>query len=1067
MTENAPGPSNGRTIKQEEEPSFGFFDSLDILATIATQELKIGNKSEDQAHSPDYADYDMDDDPENRQSGKGSVQPKKLAEMDLVNMEQIKSMSANTLVRIFAETDFDEMKKMYCYSCLLMPGECRSKFQSFGNESKAKKEIRQHLEDHVDNLMERGRHDFTAEPILARKRRIKDLTTFVSKPQFPKRKMFPIKTEPQNETEPCCEKENADLLYVKKRKEDLVPLLSEISNDQELKRYRIKKEAVETVESQANVETEEVVQSIEIAPQKPVEVKQEYIDNKARKEVKAPEQSPNSKSIRIAIDEDHCYAFKPGRVKAEYWPEYDLYNTATAFTSTQEDDETYDQIKETSDLASVEAIESCPVIMEEEYAYEEAYHQEYVIENDETPKTVEVITPPEKKEPSPEYTTIVYQEQVDDPSEQYYTETIVTDVVSAEEFYGQNHDYSEGKPPVRIKNKRTVAAVSSEDKRLALNAMDELRSRGATTDDLMCRLCDPPRPFTAYSTLLTHYRSHAGLRPFECSLCGATFTRQHSLNYHLMTHANQTRFTCPHCNRKFRHPTHFKEHVKKHGEVVQFLCNFCPASLSTQSQYRKHSKMRHNKTIDIMGNIIDSPPEFKDREKVKRKRRLIKDDSVNVTGQVVKRKRRRKIKVDATEISQYEEVVQSSADDTSNTVVFEETIPLNESEQMYHNSELLEQKKGYEIVENVLTVLQPNQQVNGKVHYIQNQSIVSKGQPTNNGHNTLHFQSQAKMNQHFIEQYVSTENAPMQNQIIVQKQNNVVKTTPHLMQVSQNTAQNSIATPVAISHNRGAVLSQSVPAVTQQQSPMIFVVPNSGQKRSTEKDVQTVRKPLIINEQKKPIMISKFQTKPETQMTKIKQGVIAQINGQKVLLVPKKKQENNQMSKTTIQKIQPMTVKLASQTSNTTSSNRNIIIQTAQNRNLTIDSKKDTNVKIVSTGATSNANVILTQKKSGTYQNLVTSVALTEINPNTVQKTNVPENILDSKPNILEQALHEVFPSSLEYAEEETFSEVATPANQDCSLYEEYGSSGDLYNPMRSPLKNRNKILCEVLGIDS
>ena len=85
------------------------------------------------------------------------------------------------------------------------------------------------------------------------------------------------------------------------------------------------------------------------------------------------------------------------------------------------------------------------------------------------------------------------------------------------------------------------------------------------------RLCDPARPFTAYSTLLTHYRwvprsmtwafdwffptfeisfqwiahfrSHAGLRPFECSLCGATFTRQHSLNYHLMTHANQTRFS--------------------------------------------------------------------------------------------------------------------------------------------------------------------------------------------------------------------------------------------------------------------------------------------------------------------------------------------------------------------------------------------------------------------------------------------------------------------------------------------------------------------------------------------
>lgn len=167
--------------------------------------------------------------------------------------------------------------------------------------------------------------------------------------------------------------------------------------------------------------------------------------------------------------------------------------------------------------------------------------------------TEEIALEPEPTREEGDITTILYQEQMEEPAEHFYTETIVTDsglaAPSLEEVK---------QPPVRIKNKRTVAAVSSEDKRLALNAMEELRSRGATTDDLICRLCSPARPFTAYSTLLTHYRSHAGLRPFECSLCGATFTRQHSLNYHLMTHANQTRFTCPHCNRKFRHPTHFK-----------------------------------------------------------------------------------------------------------------------------------------------------------------------------------------------------------------------------------------------------------------------------------------------------------------------------------------------------------------------------------------------------------------------------------------------------------------------------------------------------------------------------
>ena len=43
MTEAVAGPSSAQQIKQESE-SFGFFDSLDILATIATQELKSKNE---------------------------------------------------------------------------------------------------------------------------------------------------------------------------------------------------------------------------------------------------------------------------------------------------------------------------------------------------------------------------------------------------------------------------------------------------------------------------------------------------------------------------------------------------------------------------------------------------------------------------------------------------------------------------------------------------------------------------------------------------------------------------------------------------------------------------------------------------------------------------------------------------------------------------------------------------------------------------------------------------------------------------------------------------------------
>jgi len=166
-------------------------------------------------------------------------------------------------------------------------------------------------------------------------------------------------------------------------------------------------------------------------------------------------------------------------------------------------------------------------------------------------------------------------------------------------------------------------------------------------------------------------------------------------------------------------------------------------------------------------------------------------------------------------------------------------------------------------------------------------------------------------------------------------------------------------------------------------------------------------------EQKRPIMVSKFQANT-TQGTgvdaRIKQGVIAQINGQKVLLVPKKKTEGG------------VRVAGAHQVS---------VVQ----------------------GTHSHARVTVVSAPSADCLSRPPA-CLTEIDPNTVQSNNenMPEN---SKTNILEQAMHEVFPSDIDFtdSQEET---VTSPQVGD-----------DLYNPMRSPLKNRNKILCEVLGIQS
>ena len=79
---------------------------------------------------------------------------------------------------------------------------------------------------------------------------------------------------------------------------------------------------------------------------------------------------------------------------------------------------------------------------------------------------------------------------------------------------------------------------------------------------------------------------------------------------------------------------------------------------------------------------------------------------------------------------------------------------------------------------------------------------------------------------------------------------------------------------------------------------MIFVVPNSGQKPEVSlaqdgrvtADVQVARKPVVVSsgEQKRPVMVSKLPantTQGAGVDARIKQGVIAQINGQKVRTV--------------------------------------------------------------------------------------------------------------------------------------------------------------------------------------
>lgn len=120
---------------------------------------------------------------------------------------------------------------------------------------------------------------------------------------------------------------------------------------------------------------------------------------------------------------------------------------------------------------------------------------------------------------------------------------------------------------------------------LALDYIDDIRKKSSSAAKSIivngdksviyqCKIC-PDKQFTSTNGLIFHYKKHAGLKPYVCERCHATFTRQHSLNYHMLIHLNKSRFVCSECSRHFRHPSHFKEHMRRHTGETPFQCSDC------------------------------------------------------------------------------------------------------------------------------------------------------------------------------------------------------------------------------------------------------------------------------------------------------------------------------------------------------------------------------------------------------------------------------------------------------------------------------------------------------------
>ncbi|XP_033216351.1 uncharacterized protein LOC117172480 [Belonocnema kinseyi] len=192
------------------------------------------------------------------------------------------------------------------------------------------------------------------------------------------------------------------------------------------------------------------------------------------------------------------------------------------------------------------------------------------------------------------------------------------DPIQTEEVYAGNMEVPVAAKP---KGKAKFIGTSTEEKEMALLLMERIKKKGNPSgNNLQCRICDPPRTFTAPTTLVSHYRSHAGIKPYECRTCGSVFTRRHSLKYHMLIHQNQTRFTCADCGKKFRHPSHFREHRRRHTGEAPFGCEDCGQRFKTRNTYKRHLKTRHGKVLTTSGELLHLSEEDFQKVRTSRKR---------------------------------------------------------------------------------------------------------------------------------------------------------------------------------------------------------------------------------------------------------------------------------------------------------------------------------------------------------------------------------------------------------------------------------------------------------------
>ncbi|KAG8189683.1 hypothetical protein JTE90_022497 [Oedothorax gibbosus] len=594
----------------------------------------------------------------------GNTSYRKNSHSDKLTLDQIKALSDKMLIEMFSEFICDEMKRNYSFTCFLIPDKCNQTFKSFGSEERARCKMKTHLQSHLNDLISEYSDNidepFTAEPLHVRQKRLQEMS---GKNQRKRKKGKPPNTRKRKDSseEKFIAFQNSygsydetfvnvesfspmkNIRNVGSNDETFVnvesyPPIKNIKIDSASNmQFPIYREHFKETEQQCNINSDENQSLNFISSYDTLKVNY-HSSRKSKKRNKVSSCTQASYAVKWDTDfdevtlsnssqlsskeiipyshpfvhvlHDHSYTSPLGNTYYDLSSEeYKNYYTHPPLK--YEDSQIFTKLTkpliiptppfpyiyspELPHIAEIKEVEiksysGCSSTVHLESGQETAVALTIKNEFEKDVKNFDY------NEYLPSDEDEVLTEDDENTQSDSYWEDIASDIETFSESDGSAFIVDED-----VFETNCPANLQSVEKKLAVKFIRALRTKKRDErGPLVCQICKN-KSFTAHATLMYHYRSHAGIKPFSCTVCNATFTRQHSLNYHMLIHANKSRFECDDCGRMFRHPSHYREHLRRHTGETPYECIDCNLRFKTRNTYKRHLKTRHGKVLSAQG----------------------------------------------------------------------------------------------------------------------------------------------------------------------------------------------------------------------------------------------------------------------------------------------------------------------------------------------------------------------------------------------------------------------------------------------------------------------------------